>query len=337
MKKDTFKLSIFILLFGGLIVKILGFVVKILYTRIIGPEGIGLYTIVMPSYSLFITLAGFALPISISKLISEKKYPTKAILSTTTFFMILFQVILVLLILLLSPWISTTLLKEPRTYPLILAMAATLPFISITSILKGYFLGKMNVAPNTISNVFEQIVRILFLIFCLPSLVQKSLLLGVISLILLNILSETVSIFVFSFFLPKKGIVFSKESFTPKKEILKSVLDTSIPSVSSRFIGNIGFFLEPILLTQFLLLSGYSNEYILREYAAYNAYAIGLLTMPSFFIAAICQILVPELSKYHAEQNRTMVKRRLKQSLAYSFLIGSGFYFLILFFIETHL
>ena len=319
MKKDQFKMSILILLLGGFIVKILGFVVKIIYTRVIGVEGVSLYTIVTPTYSLLITLATFALPISISKIISEKTYNNKKIIFSTAFLMILLNLLFMILIFILAPFISHNLLKNEEAYYLLLAMAFTLPFISITSILKGYFLGKMKVTPNTISNIFEQIVRILFLLFVLPLLVKKSLLLGVISLILLNILSEITSIIVFSFYLPKNKVI-HKDEIIPNKNILKNILDTSIPSVSSRFIGNIGFFLEPIILTHFLLLSGYSNAYILREYAAYNAYALGLLTLPSFFIAAICQILVPEISKYHAEKNFKMLKRRLKQALIYSFI-----------------
>ena len=207
MQKDKFKSSILILLIGGFIVKILGFVVKIIYTRIIGTKGLSLYTIVTPTYSLLITLAGFALPISISKLINERRYKNKVIIWSTMWLMIILNVIFIIIIFLLAPFLSNYLLKEPNTYYLLIAMSFTLPFISITSILRGYFLGKMNVAPNTVSNIFEQIVRILFLLFILPILVKKSLLLGVISLILLNIISEIVSIIVFSFYLPKNKYI----------------------------------------------------------------------------------------------------------------------------------
>ena len=141
MAKDKFKTSILILILGGFIVKILGFVVKILYTRIIGMEGVSLYTIVMPTYSLFITLASFALPISISKLISEKKHSSKKIIFSTALLMMVFNVILMLIVIFLAPFISHVLLKNNEAYYLLIAMAFTLPFISATSILKGYFLG----------------------------------------------------------------------------------------------------------------------------------------------------------------------------------------------------
>lgn len=310
-----------ILLIGGFITKILSFVIRVLYTRTIGEEGINLYTIVTPTFGLFITLAQFALPISISKLVSENRIRSKKIVFSTFFFILLFNLFLILFVLVTAPFIANNLLKQPTVTPLLYAMAFTLPFISITSILKGYFLGKLQVAPNTISNIFEQTVRILFLLFGLPLLVKKSILLGVISYILFNIITEIVSIFTFWCFLPKKKSL-HKEDIHPDQKIIKRVLKISVPSVSSRLIGNIAFFLEPIVLTNLLLFFGYSNSYILEEYASYNAYAIGLLTIPSFLVAAICQILIPEISKYHSQKNILMIKRRIKQALSYSFIIG---------------
>lgn len=321
MKRDTFKMSIFILLIGGFITKIFGFLIKILFTRTIGQEGISLYTIVMPTYSLLITIATFALPISISKLVSENKIRSKTIVFSTACFILLFNAVFIIFILFLAPVISKYLLKQPNVTPLIWAMVATLPFISISSILKGYFLGKFKVAPNTISNIFEQLFRIFFLIVILPYFAQKNVMFGVILFILVNVITELISIFTFSLFLPKKAFL-HKEGLTVQKNIINRVLSISIPSVSSRFIGNIGFFLEPIILTNLLLFSGYSNNFILTEYAAYNAYAIGLLTLPSFFVSAISQILIPEISKFHAKKETFMIKKRLKQALIYSFLIG---------------
>ncbi len=321
MKKDTFKTSIFILLIGGFLTKVLGFIIKILFTREVGEYGISLYTIIMPTYSLFITFATFSLPISISKLVSEGKRRSKRILFSTAFFILGFNVLLVSFLILSSSFIANYLLKQPQVTPLLIALSCTLPFLSLSSILKGYFLGKLKVIPNTISNIFEQFVRIFFLLFFLPKIVKQNVFWGVISFLLLNIVTETVSIFTFCAFLPKKQVI-TKQDLKPDAEIIKRVLHISIPSVSSRIIGNIGFFLEPILLTNILLSVGYSNQYILEQYAAYNAYAVGLLTLPSFFIQAICQILIPEVSKYHSAKNVCSLKRRIKQALRYSFIIG---------------
>ncbi len=318
MKKDTFKLSIAILLIGGFIVKLLSFIIKILYTREIGQEGIALYTIALPTYSLFVASSIFALPTSISKLVSEEKYKGKQIIFTSFFFILILEGILVTLLYHASPLIATTLLKQKEVTPILKAMALTLPFIALSSIFKGYFLGKMKVLPNTLSNIIEQSIRIMFLIIILPKLDTMK---GIITFILLSIITEIVSTLIFFLFLPKQ-IKIKKSDIIPKKRIIKEILETSIPCFSSRLIGNIGFFLEPIILTSLLLKSGYSNNFILKEYASYNAYALGLLTMPSFFISAIDQILIPEISKHYTKNNIPKLKKRLNQALIYSFIIG---------------
>ena len=331
MQKDTFKISILILLIGGFITKIMGFVIKILFTRMIGSEGLSLYTLAMPTYSLMISIAIFALPISISKLVSEGGRRSSDIILSTTLFILLFNLIFIIIFLFLIPFISEYLLHEPNIKLILIAMLSTLPFISISSILKGYFLGKLKVLPNTLSNIIEQTIRILFLLYLFPKILLINNYLGLLSFILISIITETVSTIVFLLFLPKKTSINLKErNFEPS--IIKEVLNTSIPALSSRLIGNISFFLEPIILTNILLLMGYTTSYIQSEYAIFNAYVIGILTMPSFFIAAICQILIPEVSKYISLNNKVMLKRRISQALKYSFIIGFISSFLILIF-----
>lgn len=73
MRRNKFITSTLILMLGGAITRLLGFVIKIMYTRIIGEAGVSLYAIVMPTYSLLITIASLSLPIAISKMVAEHK------------------------------------------------------------------------------------------------------------------------------------------------------------------------------------------------------------------------------------------------------------------------
>ena len=69
--KEKFIKSTIILIIGGLLTKVLGMLIRIVTTRVVGVTGIGLYMLVMPTYSLFITIATLSLPVAISKLVSE--------------------------------------------------------------------------------------------------------------------------------------------------------------------------------------------------------------------------------------------------------------------------
>ena len=330
MKKNLFIKSTLILILSGFLTKILGFIIKVIYTRIIGEYGISLYSIAVPTYSLLLTIATLAIPISISKLVSENKGRSIRILTSAAFLIITINLILVFVIFLTKDFLAINLLKEPKASPIIMAFALTLPFVSISSVLKGYFAGKQNMVPHATSNILEQIVRLIIILVVLPILKRKSDMLAILGLILLTIISEISSIIVFLFFLPKK-INFNTK-ILPSKKITKDILDISIPTVSGRIIGNIGYFFEPIILTNLLLFSGYNNGYILSEYGAYNAYSLALLTMPSFFIGAIATSLLPEISKFNGNNNLKMVKRRIHQSIIFSLIIGIFFSLLIFIF-----
>ena len=54
MKKNLFIKSTLILILSGFLTKILGFIIKVIYTRIIGEYGISLYSIAVPTYSLLL-------------------------------------------------------------------------------------------------------------------------------------------------------------------------------------------------------------------------------------------------------------------------------------------
>ena len=323
MKNNLFIKSTLILIISGFATKILGFIIRIVFTRIIGPYGISLYTIATPTYSLLLTIATLAIPISISKLVAEAKGRSIRILTSAAALILFINFILIIIIFFTHDFIAVNLLKEPKSGPILMAMALTLPFVSISSVLKGYFAGKQNMVPHATSNIIEQIIRLIIIILVLPKLMENSILSAVIGLVLLTIVSEISSIIVFLFFIPKK--INLRCDLSPTRSITKDILDISLPSVSSRIIGNIGYFFEPIILTNLLLISGYSSAYILAEYGAYNAYSISLLTMPSFFIAAISSSLLPEISKYYTYNNIKMVKKRIKQGLLFALVIGLFF------------
>ncbi len=320
-RTNLFVKTTIILILGGIITKILGFINRIIFTRIVGAEVMGLYSLVMPTYSLLITIATLALPTTISKLVAENKHNNLKIITTSTIFIMLINFIVVLFMIISAKFMALNLLHEERCYLLIIAMSLTFPIISISSIIKGYFYGKQNMLPNVISNIIEQIVRGILIYLIVPILIKKSIILASCSLFFFSFVEEFVSIIVNLAFIPK-NIQIKRENLVFDKYTLKNILSISLPTVSSRIIGNIGYFFEPIILKNFLILNGYSNKYILVEYGAYNAYTIPILTVPSFFITAISAALIPEISKHFLTKNIKLLKKRLKESLFFALLIG---------------
>ena len=331
--KNKFFLSTIILLVGGTFSKLLGFFLKIIITREIGTEGIGLYSMLSPTTSLFTILAIFSFPIAVSKLVSSSKIKSKNILLACVPISIIINTLLITFAIFFAPFISSTLLHEERLYFPIICSSLILPFISLSSIIKGYFWGRQNMLPYILSNIIEQIVRIIILITLIPYLLKKSIILTICAIILVNIISETSSIIVMLLFVPKSAKI-TKEDLKSSTKGIKDVLGITLPATSSKIVGSIAYFFEPIILTNSLLLMGYSNEYILLEYGIINGYALSLLILPQFFSQSLSTSLIPEISKYYSLGNKKKCKIRIKQICSISFLIGLIFTIFIFLFPE---
>ena len=316
--KNKFIKSTLILLIGGIITKLLSFVIRIYFTRNIG-SGIEIYSLIMPTYSLLITITQLGFPLAISSIIAKGEKTGKNIASSIIPISILLNIFLILIVVLSAGFLSNNLLHNKEAYYPLLACSLVLPFISIASIIRGYFFGKQQMMPHTISNIIEQLFKLFIVIIVLPKLIKHGIIFAVTGYILISIISETISIIVFLLYLPK-GFTIKKEDLKPDIGTIKDVLKIGIPSVSSRIIGNIGYFFEPIILTNLLLLNGFSNEYIISNYAIYNTYVIGLLVVPTYLLGAVATALLPELSKNI--NNIKKVKRIFYKVLTFSLIFG---------------
>lgn len=320
MRKSKFIKSTIILLIGGMLTKILGMLIKIITTRAIGTKAMGLYMMIMPTFNLFITLAQAGFPIAVSKIVSEDKKDNKKIVFNSIFISLIITFILMITLIFSADTICKFLHNDKLYYPII-SIGFTLPFISLSGIIRGYFFGREKMIPHVVSNAIEQIARIILNITCLPLLSKFSVEVTISFLVLANIISELVSIFVLYFFLPKK-ITITKDTIKPDLEYMKDVLNISLPTTGSRVIGTIGYFFEPILLTTFLLMNNYTNDFITYEYGIITGYVMPLLMLPSFFSMAISQASLPVISNAYANNNITYVKQKIRQSVSISFSIG---------------
>ena len=320
--KNKFIKSTFILIIGGAINKLLAMVIKIFLTRSVGDAGIGLYMLVLPTFNLFITLCTLSLPISISKLISERNNSKKIILPIIPI-SLFYNFILIIILFLSSSFIANNLLHNNNCYYPIMAISFTLPFICLSSILKGYFYGKERMMPYVISNIIEQVVRLLFIVFLIPRLIIYGIRFAVVFVVLINIVSELSSIICLIVFMPKKKVVFN--DFKIDNNIFKDIINTSFSATGSRLIGSISYFLEPIILTFILIKVGYDNTYIMHEYGIVTGYVFPLLLIPSFFSVAISTSLLPIISGNLVRKRYGYAKNKLKQAILLSLCVGIFF------------
>ena len=318
IKNNIFLKSTLVLLIGGVIGKLVGFVLRIIVTRKLGAEGMGLYSLLAPTSSLLSVIATLSYPTALSKIISEKSSRTKTLFTSIIPLSLIINIFIIGITILLAPTLSTLLKNETLYFPIICLSLVT-PFISISSIIKGYFWGKQNMFPYMLSNFIEQVTRLILITLFINKFLSISLTHAISFIILVNAAGEVVSQLVMMYFFPK-NIRPSINDFN--KSDIKKVMDICVPSTSSKIIGSISYFLEPIVLTNVLMYVGYSKDFIVYEYGVINAYAMSLLLMPQFFTQNMATSLVPELSKYYSLGNNEMCKKRIKQIVLISCSIG---------------
>lgn len=319
--KEKFIKSTIILIIGGIITKILGMLNKVIMARYLGTEGLGIYMMILPSFILFLNISSFGFPVAVSKLVSEDDRNNKKLIFTSIIFVLFINFLLMIFILFIAKYLSFNLLHEKRSYYAIMAISLVIPFASISGILRSYFFGRERMGPHVISHITEDIVRIIAMVIGVPFFMHKGVEYAVCFVILTNIISEVTSILILFFFLPK-NFSLTRSDVKPSKIYLRDCLSISIPTTATRLIGSICYFLEPIILTGVLLYAGYPNSVIVREYGIISGYALPLILLPSFFSNAISQALLPVITKKYKMRDIAGVKRKIRQGIAYSLLIG---------------
>ncbi len=321
MKKNVFIKSVILLILGGFVSKLVSMIKKIVLARYLGTEGMGLVALVSPTFVLFMTLASLGLPVAISKLVAEETKNNKNLVFSIIPISLLFNITLTLIIIFSAKFIAINLLNEPRCFLALVCIGLVLPFVTISSILRGYFFGKQYMFPHVLSCMVEDILRLIILIIGLPFFLEKGIEFAVAYTILVNMFSELTSIFVLFFFLPKNFKITKKDIILNKQNV-KDVFSIGVPTTMGRLTSSFGTFLEPIILTFVLISIGYSNKFIVNEYGILNGFIMPLILLPSFFTMAISQALIPGISKAYSINDKKFVKKRLKLAIFLSLLVG---------------
>ena len=322
MKKNKFIRSSIILIMGGLITKALGMLVRIILTRQIGTHGIGLYSMIAPTFLLLISISGMGLTTALNVLISSKKYNVKNIIITSLIISLSIDIIIIIFLNIYAKALAIYLFSNSSLYLPILSMGYVLPFISISNIFRSYYFSNERMIPHVISNIIEDLIK-LFLIALFIKYLTNNDSLTITFIILTNILSELSSIIIFLFCFPK--FIITKKDFKIKKNNIKAILNISIPTTISKLIGSFTYFLEPIILTYTLTKVGYNNNYIISEYGIINGYVLPILLLPSFLTSAISQALIPSISRNYYKNKYLELNKKINQAVFISLLLGIFF------------
>lgn len=331
MSKQTFIKGSVMLIAAGAIVKILGFVNKIIVVRIIGTEGYGLFTMAFPTLLLTVTLTQFGLPVAISKMVSEAealgdRHKIKRILVISLTITGILSFIFTTAMIWLIPLLVETVFTDQRVmYPL-LAIAPIVPIVALSSVLRGYFQGRQNMAPYAVSQIIEQGLRIVFSVLLATVLIPYGIAFAAAGAISANVLGELGSLaYMFAMFKKKKKIRIRQgfvQYLKGGRSTFRDLMRIGLPATGSRMIGSISFFFEPIIIVQSLAIAGVSSSLATKQYGELEGLVLPLLTLPTFITYALSVSLVPTISEAAARKQYQTIHSRLNQALKIAMITG---------------
>lgn len=176
MKKNTFIEGAFISTFSILICKIIGLLYVIPFYSLIGNKGGALYSYAYSIYAIFLSLSTCGIPLAISKNISEYNelgyHKAKNEVYKIGKYVILGLGLLSCLILLIfAPNIAYLIIGNVEGGNTIEDVSTAIRIVSLSllivpslSVTRGYLNGHKMILPTSISEVLEQVVRVLVIV-----------------------------------------------------------------------------------------------------------------------------------------------------------------------------
>ena len=301
----------------------------------IGAVAMGVFTLVLSVYGFSLTVATSGISLATTKLVSEAlgRYALKSnydILSTVRRIMkksILLATSIstftaILLFLTAEP-IGINLLRDSRTISSLQVLAFSLPAISLSSSLSGYFTAVRRVYKNAFVQTLSQGLKIYLCPLFLCQIASNDLESACVAIVIGITLSEIISFAIHAllYLYERKQYAGSHRGNTDKT-LSKKLLPTTVPVALSAYVRSALVTVEHLLIPIGLEKSGTSRDISLAAYGTMHSVVFPLVLFPSALSSSFAGLLVPEISESHAANDQArierIVSRVLKTVLIYS-------------------
>ncbi|TXK77563.1 polysaccharide biosynthesis protein [Paenibacillus sp. N3.4] len=164
--KDSLVKGTLILTVAALVARFIGVFQRIPLVHLLQDGGMGSYSIAFTLYSVLLVVATAGIPSALSKMVSEKYAmgrPAEAerIYRAAIWFAVIAGALMTILLYVFAPFYAETISHGgPDATLATRAIAPAMLFFPLIAIMRGYFQGRQNMMPNGISQVVEQVFRL---------------------------------------------------------------------------------------------------------------------------------------------------------------------------------
>lgn len=320
MKQNIYRSAALVTVFST-IEKALSFFYRIVLSRIIGAEGLGIYQICLSVFAVFLTAASSGIPVTVSRLMAKSgaagdvkgknSAVTAGILATLIF------TVPIAIILFFGRNLLDFLFSDERCKDIFLLLLPGLILTSIYAVIRGSFWGNKQFLPYSIIELLEDAVMVVLGCILVYGIADP----------VLGAQRATIAVlvsYVFSFIVSLGWYFIKGGRLANPKNQLKPLFSSSLPITAMRTSTSILNSVVAVLLPV-LLMNAYNltNSEAISLYGVAIGMSVPILFIPSSLIGSISVVVAPELSENFYKNNTALVKYDVEKSVKAAIFIAT--------------
>lgn len=315
-----------ILTSAALLMRCAGLAYQAWLARRIGAAGLGLWQLVLSVNVFAATLAISGIRFTTTRLVSEEQGragggSTCGAAARCLVYAVIFGCAACLLLFLGAERIGFLWLGDARSVRSLRILAFTLPLISVSSVIGGYFIASGKAWKTAVTQIAEQLVNVLTVILLLRRTAEADLTACCAAIARGNLTADAASLLLaLALFLP--GLPRRTEQPGRELRLTGRLLRIALPLALSAY-ARVGLTtLEHLLVPKKLRAGGMGAEQALGGYGTVTGMVLPVIGFPSCLLAALAELSVPELTAAQVRGDmrliRASVRRLLRIGLVYS-------------------
>ncbi len=331
MVLDKFYKNSAILTMSNLITGFIGFAFSIILSKKLGPEGLGLYGLIMPVYSLLLCLTADGLVTAVSKVCavysSKKDYRNlHRTVKVAIGFIGLWSICVAFLVIINASNIGSLFIKDSRATDAIKIICPALVFIPLSAIFKGFFYGFEKFTIPAGIDILEKGIRVTILLATMALLSINNIKGAVTAAYLALAVGEAISMLMLftAFRLFSRKLVPVKTKVKNPLQLLVDILVISSPLALNGFLSSILTTASTLILPRRLISSGLDYDTALGLIGKFIGMSLTTVNLPFIIIGSMMTVMIPDMSLSISKKDSRSTEKRISQVLRISFLVGLG-------------
>lgn len=329
---STFIRGAAILGAAAILVKVLGAFFRIPLGNIIGDKGMSYYQGAYAYYIMLLTASTAGIPTAIAKIVSERlakgnERGAMRIVKVSNVLMLVIGAGTALLLFVFAPWIT----EANENYGSLMSMKALAPalfFVSVMAVYRGYFQGRQMMEPFAISQVIEQLFRVVgglgLAIVFLQSGFEYAAAGATFGATTGAVIGFITVYYMYRKFVKTSGIDFQQgeDVHEPFWKVLGEILMIAIPITIGASVMPIMSLFDASIVIVRLKEIGFSGADAESLYGQLSGFAQSIVNLPQVITAAVQISIVPAIANLRTRMDFKGLTHNVETGMRLAMIIG---------------